>query len=197
LTQCRRHFGHTVRIEVEVRAEKKYAVEEFRRNIEESSCAILTNYSGISAEQLNTLRSELKQRKGKYQVVKNRLFSLAASDRGIDGISGLIDGQVGVVYAGEEESIDILKYLVKFRRDNDVLDLLGGILGGVVYEGKDLQALSRLPGMEVMRAKFAGVLKAPLSNFAQVMRSRLLSVLYVVNAIIEKRGENDDKTASE
>ena len=180
-----------------MRPEKKYAVEEFKRNIEENSCAILTNYAGISAEQLNAVRSELKQRKGKYQVVKNRLFSLAASESGIDGIRGLIDGQVGVVYMGEKESIDILKYLVKFRRGNDVLGLLGGVLGGTIYDGKDLQALSRLPGIEMMRARFAGALKAPLANFAQIMRSRLLSVLYVVNAIIEKRKGDGGEAAPE
>ncbi len=180
-----------------MRPEKKYAIEEFKRNIEENTCTILTDYTGISAEQLNTVRSELGQRKGKYQVIKNRLFALAASGSEIDEICGLIDGQVGVVYTGEEQFIDILKYLVKFRKDNEVLDLLGGVFGGNIYDGKDLRAISRLPDKEMMRARVVGVFKMPLSNFAQIMRGRLLSVLYVINAIIEKRKGDGDETSPE
>ena len=176
-----------------MRAEKKYAVEEFKKNLEKNSCAILTNYTGSSAEQLNSVRADLEGKNSRFQVVKNKLFVLAVSGSGNQPISELLNGQVGVVYTNEDQSIDILKYLVKFKKDNDVLKLLGGILDGNVYNGKELETLSKLPNKEMMRARVAGAFKSPLSNFAQIMRSRLLSILYVINAIIEKRKESNEE----
>lgn len=179
-----------------MRPEKRYAIEEFQRNLKENSCVILTGYTGISSEQLNAVRAELDHRNGKYQVVKKRLFSIAASEIGMDGVSALLDGQVGVVYTGEEHSIDVLKYLVKFKKDNNVLKLLGGILKGNKYNGKELETLSYLPSREVMRARVAAAFQSPLSSFARVLRSRLLSVLYVINAIVDKRKEEGDAAAA-
>jgi large subunit ribosomal protein L10 len=178
-----------------VRAEKKFAVELFQRNVEENPVAILTRYTGISSEKLNDVRAELGGRGSKFQVVKNRLFSLAASESGLDGLSSLLEGQVGVVYTSEEQSIDILKYLVQFKKEHDSLDLLGGVIDGNVYDGKSLQTLSRLPGKDMMRARFAGAIKQPLTGFAQVLRGRLTSVLHVINAIIEKRGQDGGPAA--
>ena len=175
-----------------MRPEKRYAIEEFQRNLKENSCVILTGYTGISSEELNTVRAELDRRNGKYQVVKKRLFSIAASEIEMDGVSALLDGQVGVVYTGEEQSIDVLKYLVKFKKDNNVLQLLGGVLEGNIYDGRKLEALSNLPSKETMRAWVAATFQSPLSSFARVLRSRLLSVLYVINAIIDKRKEGGD-----
>ena len=176
-----------------MRAEKKYAVEEFKKNFAESSCAILTNYTGSSAEQLNSVRADLEGKNSRFQVVKNKLFALAASESGNMSIPELLDGQVGVVYTDEEQSIDVLKYLVKFKKDNDALKLLGGILDGNVYSGTELETLSKLPSREMMRGMVAGAFRSPLSNFAQIMRGRLLSVLYVINAIIEKRKESGEE----
>jgi large subunit ribosomal protein L10 len=172
-----------------VRPEKKLAVEELQGYLRENPCAIFTNYSKISSERLNTVRNELEKKNSRFQVVKNRLFRIAASGAGIEGISTLLKGQVGVVFTREDQSVDVLKYLVKFKKDNEVLGLLGGVLDGTVYDAKSLETISRLPNKDAMRARFVGVLQAPLSKFAQVMRARLLSLLYVINAVIEKRKE--------
>ena len=170
-----------------MRPEKKFAVEELQGYLRENPCAILTDYSRISSERLKTVRAELDKKNSRFQVVKNRLFAIAASSAGIEGIGALLKGQVGVVFTKEDQSLDVLKYLVKFKKDNEVLSLLGGVLDGTVYDAKSLNAISRLPGKDAMRARFVGVLQAPLSKFAQVMRARLLSLLYVINAVIDKR----------
>jgi large subunit ribosomal protein L10 len=172
-----------------VRPEKKFEVEELRNYLKGNSCAIFTNYSRISSEKLNAVRSELGRKNSEFHVVKNRLFTIAASDAGITGIKEYLKGQVGVVFVNEEQSIDVLKFLVKYKKDNESLAILGGVLDGTVYNGKSLEAIAKLPGKDVMRAKLVGVLQAPLSKFAQVMRARLLCLPYVINAIIEKRKE--------
>lgn len=170
-----------------MRPEKKFAVEELQGYIKENPCLILTDYKRVPSEKLNAVRNEMSKKDSRFQVVKNRLFKIAASSSGISGIDSLLKGQIGVIFTKEDQSIEILKYLVKYKKENEILDILGGVLDGTVYDGKALENLSKLPGKDAMRAKFVGVLQAPLSKFAQVLRARLLSLLYVINAVIEKR----------
>lgn len=181
-----------------MRPEKKFAVEELQGYLKENPCTIITDYTKVKSEKLNAVRNELSKKNSRFQVVKNRLFEIAASSVGIEGIGSLLKGQVGIVFTKEDQSMDILKYLVKYKKDNEALNILGGVLDGTVYDGKALEAISRLPGKDAMRAKFVGLLQAPLSKFAQVMRARLLSLLYVINAVIEKRkGETAPETQPE
>ena len=177
-----------------MRAEKKYEVDELRNYLKENSCAILADYSRISSEKLNAVRNELSRKNSEFHVVKNRLFSIAASESGIKGLESYLKGQVAVFFAKEDQSMDLLKYLVKYKKDTETLAILGGVLDGNVYNGKSLEAIAKLPGKDAMRAKFVGVLQAPLSRFVQVMRARLLSLPYAINALIEKR-KNEPQAA--
>lgn len=180
-----------------MRPEKKYAVEQLRKSLRGNPCAILTNYTGVTAEQMNAVRSEFQKKNSSYQVVTNRLFTLAAAQEGIEGIGEMLEGQVGIVYTGEEQSVDILKYLVKFKKKNAAMSLLGGILDGSLYSAGELETLSRLPGKDMMRATVLGALQAPLSNFAQVAGQRLLSLLYALKAIIDKHSGGEAEPAEQ
>jgi large subunit ribosomal protein L10 len=116
-----------------VRAEKQFVIEELKAQIEGASAVVFTSYTGTSAEQMAALRGAVCEQNGRYLVVKNRLFVLAAKAAGLgDELPGF-EGQVGVVFSDEESSVPVLKALVEFHRANEVMALLGGFVAGSAY----------------------------------------------------------------
>jgi large subunit ribosomal protein L10 len=171
-----------------VRPEKQSVIEELKASIEGASAVIFTNYSGAGAEQMGALRGALREWSGRYMVVKNRLFALAAKAAGIEGELPGFGGQVGVTFGDEESSVPLLKALVAFHKANEAVALLGGLLSGKPYTADELKELSRLPAKPVMQAQMLGTLQAVPRGFVCVLAGRLRSLLYLINAYVEKRG---------
>ena len=171
-----------------MRPEKQSAVEELKAKIESATAVIFTGYTGASAEQMADLRAALDARHGRYVVVKNRLFALAARAVGLpDELPGF-QGQVGVALTDEESSIPVLKALVAFRREHEAVELLGGFVAGRPHSAAALKELSKLPSRPVMQAQVLGVLQAAPRGLVSVVAGRLRSVLYLLRAHVEKQG---------
>ena len=171
-----------------MRAEKQLVVEELKAKIESASAIIFTDYTRTGAERLAELRAALSDRNGRYMVVKNRLFALAAKAAGLpDELPGF-QGQVGVAFTDEESSIAVVKALVAFRREHEAVELLGGFVGGRSHSAAELKELSRLPSRPVMQAQVLGMLQAVPRGMVSVLAGRLRSFLYLVKARVEQEG---------
>ena len=171
-----------------MRTEKQIVIEELKASIEGATAVIFTNYSGAGAEQMGALRGTLQEQNGRYMVVKNRLFARAAKAAGLEGELPGFTGQVGVAFSDEESSVPVLKALVAFHRTNQAVALLGGFLSGKPCTAAELKELSKLPPKPVMQAQTLGTFLAVPRAFVFVLAGRLRSLLYLINAAIEKRG---------
>lgn len=171
-----------------MRAEKQVVIDELEAAIEGASAVIFTDYAGTSAERMRRLREALDEQQGRYLVVKNRLFARAAKAAGFEGELPGFAGQVGVAFCDEDASIPVLKALVDFHKEKETVVLLGGFVNQRPYTGAELRALSMLPPKPVMRAQFLGALQGGLRGLVMVLAGRLRSVLYVINAYIDKQG---------
>jgi large subunit ribosomal protein L10 len=77
------------------------------------------------------------------------------------------------------DPLDATKVVFQFSKDNEeILKVLGGKFDGQVYTGADLDALSKLPSLNELRAQFLGLLEAPMSQTLTVIDALLTSVLY-------------------
>ncbi len=171
-----------------MRTEKQFAIEELKERIEGATAVIFTDYAGAGAEQMVILRHALHERNGRYMVVKNRLFTLAAKAAGFESELPGFAGQVGVAFTDEESSVPVLKALVDFRKEHEAVALLGGFVGGKPYTADELKELSKLPPKPLMRAQVLGTFQVVPRGFVSVLAGRLRSVLHLINAYIEKQG---------
>ena len=174
-----------------MRAEKKYAVEELKKLIEQSNYFIFTDYSGAGAKKMDLLRNRLHKNSSRYMVVKNRLFALAARTYRLEEADHLLGGQVGVVFAQEESSIPALRALLDFSKEHKVVKILGGIFDGHRYPAEKLIQWARLPSKEILRAQTMGAIKAPLTQFVGVLRGQLQHLVCVLKAIAEEKDEEE------
>jgi large subunit ribosomal protein L10 len=169
-----------------VRAEKGFAVEEIGRLIDGSSSLILTSFAGLDSMRMDTFRGVVRDNSGRYFVVKNRTFGIAARQRGLGGLCELLAGQVGVVFSGEE-SLELLKAVVKFGKGNEELRILGGLFQGDVRSAGEMLAMAAMPPKGVAAAELVGALGCPLSELIHALSEAARSFVFVIGSIGDEK----------
>jgi large subunit ribosomal protein L10 len=179
-----------------VRPEKQYAVQEIKDRLGQGDTFVLTRFAGLTAEKLNEFRGALHEQSASYMVVKNRLLKIAAKEAGFEQLSDFIDGPVGIIFGSEEYS-GYLKEVVKFNKDNQLPEILGGYIEQQYFPAENVKILASLPSKEVLQSQLLGAMQAPISQFVSVLAQRLASFVRVIDAISKKKAEEGGPVAEE
>jgi len=166
---------------------KKIVVEEIAGRLNQADNLIVTNYKGLSAQDLNELRRELREVSGDYVVVKDSMVKRALSENQNEGIKEFIEGEVGVALDKKADAIHMARVLVKFSKDHGFLKIRGGLTGGTVLSKEDIKVLASLPSRETLLGMLANVLNAPIQGLAGALNAIICKVLYVLNAVKDKK----------
>ena len=169
------------------RPEKVAVVDEVKDRLDSSSAAILTEYRGLTVKEIATLRRSLTAAGGDFKIYKNTLVRFAVRDKGIEGIEDLLVGPTGIAFV-DGDAAAVAKALRDFARTNPNLVVKGGLLGTGVLSAAETTALAELPSREVLLARFAGGLAAPLQQFAGLLQALPRNMAYGLKALIDKSG---------
>lgn len=154
---------------------KEAKVAEIKEKLEKAQGVVLTKYQGLTVEQDTKLRKTLREAGIEYKVYKNTLVTLAAKELGYEGVVPFLEGPVSIAF-GYEDATAPARILNDFAKENKKLELKAGIVDGEVYDSEKVKQLASIPSKEVLLAKLLGSFKAPVSNFA-----------YLVKAISDKK----------
>lgn len=169
------------------RQQKELVVDELKNSFVTSQALFLVSYKGLSVEQLQSLRMQLRARGGHLKVAKARLMKLAAE--GIEGVQDLdsfFKEQIGVVSA-TNESPAVANVLSKFAKEHEALKLVVGCLDSHIISQNDIMRIANLPSREVLLAQVCGGIKAPIAGFVCVLNALLVRLLWVLKEIELKK----------
>jgi large subunit ribosomal protein L10 len=170
------------------RPEKVAVVEEVRTKLDSSSAAILTEYRGLKVKELADLRRSLRAVGGEYKVYKNTLVRFAARDLGLQELDPMLEGPTAIAFV-DGDAVTVAKALRDFARTNPNLVVKGGVLGSAILSAEDAGALADLPSREVLLARIAGGLAAPLQQFAGLLQALPRNFAYGLKALIDQKQE--------
>lgn len=176
------------------RAEKVAVVDEVRARLDASNAAILTEYRGLTVKDVAKLRDALRPIGGTYKIYKNTLVRFAARDLGIEGLDSLLEGPTAIAFV-DGDAAAVAKALRDFARANPILIVKGGVLGTTVLSAGETSALADLPSREVLLARLAGGLAAPMQRFAGLLQALPRNFAYGLKALIDQGGAPGGATA--
>ncbi|HYZ98496.1 MAG TPA: 50S ribosomal protein L10 [Acidimicrobiales bacterium] len=175
------------------RPEKVAVVDEVRERFESTSAALLTQYRGLDVTALADLRRALRQAGGEYKVYKNTLVRFAVEAAGLE-VKDLLTGPTAIAFVGERpdgapaDAALVAKALRDFARTNPSLVVKGGVLGGRALSADEARALADIEPREVLLARLAGALAAPMQSFAGLLQALPQDLAYGLQALIDKGG---------
>jgi len=169
------------------RAEKVAVVNEVRARLNDASGSVITEYRGLTVAQLADLRQRLAAAGGDYKVYKNTLVKLAISSGPHEALGDYLTGPTAIAFVHGDVSA-VAKALRDFARTNPALVIKGGLLDGSSLSTTDLTSLADLPSRDVLLARLAGAIAAPLQTFAGLLQALPRNLAYGLSALIDQQG---------
>jgi large subunit ribosomal protein L10 len=165
------------------REQKAQVVEEIAAQIAGAEAIYAADYRGLSVSQAAALRAALRNADATFRIVKNTLTLRAADKAGAEQVKALIEGPTAFTFVQGDPAL-AAKALDTFARQEQVLDVRGGVMAGEAIGADAFRQLARLPGRDQLNAQIAGVVAAPITGLVRGLGS-LLSGLAVALGQIE------------
>jgi len=170
----------------EVRPEKVAVVEDLEKRLRASDVVILTDYRGLTVDEIGTLRGRLREANIEYRVAKNTLLAIAAERCGYGGISSFLSGPTAVVF-GRDDPGPPARLLQEFIRQYRKLEIKGGVVSGETLDADAIRVLATLPSRLELLAKALGAIQAPLRAMVIVLNGPARGLVTALDALRAKR----------
>jgi large subunit ribosomal protein L10 len=167
------------------RPDKVAVVDEVRSRLDEADAVIVTEYRGLKVKDLASLRRGIGPLGAEYRVYKNTLVRLAASERP-ESFVDLLAGPTALTFV-QGDAAAVTKALRDFARANPLLVIKGGLLGNSVLGAQATAALADLPSREVLLARLAGAIAAPMQTLAGLLAAVPRNFAYGLAALRDER----------
>jgi len=168
------------------RTHKVEVVDEVKTRVGAATASIVSEYRGLTTAELAELRGTLAAVGGDYRIFKNTLVRLAIADGEYQPLSEYLNGPTALTFVQGDISA-VAKALRDFSRNNPLLVIKGGLADGSLLSPGDLSALADLPPREVLLARLAGALAAPMQQMAGLLQALPRNMAYGLSALIDQR----------
>lgn len=171
-----------------MRKEKQLLLDEIKEKIDAANAMIITSYSALKPNTSWKFRDELAKSGSQFEVVRKRVFLKAAEKSGIKIDEALLTGHIGVVFVQQPDTLASAKVVFKFSEENSkILEVLCGQVDGVMLPGSEVEMLSKLPGIDEMRAQLIGLLIAPMAQMLSVLEAVMAEPI----SILEQKSQQE------
>lgn len=170
-----------------MRPEKQSIIDELRGKVDDSVFVIVADFQGLTVGKTEVLRQRLAKADARIQVVKNRILGHIAKDSGLGAMRDHLTGPSAMVY-GKGDVTQAAKILKDFIKENERPVIKVGALEGAVLTAADVEQLASLPARETLLGMMVGTIAAPMSQLVGVFQQKVSSLLYVLQAAADKKG---------
>jgi large subunit ribosomal protein L10 len=150
------------------RAQKRELVAKLNEEWKSSGVLVVAHYKGMTVAQMTDFRRRVKEAGGVVKVTKNRLAKLALQGTDVGSVADLLKGQTCVAYSSDP--VSAARVSIKYAKENDKLVILGGAMGKTRLDGGGVKALADLPSLDELRGTLIGLLQAPASKIARILK---------------------------
>jgi len=176
------------------RPEKVAKVEELERHLKGASVVILTDYRGLTVDEIGALRARLREVDLEYRVAKNTLLTLAARRLGLAGLPTFLNGPTAVVFGRDDPGVPA-RVLQEFIRQYRKLEIKGGLVEGEALDAESVCALAALPSRAELLARVIGGIQGPLRMLVTVLSSTPRALVSTLDALRAQREAAEPKAA--
>jgi large subunit ribosomal protein L10 len=165
--------------------QKRERVAGYVDLLRKSQGVVLAEFGGLAMPGMNKLRDRIREAKGEVHVVKNSLAAIALREAGFSLPSGKMSGSTLIAF-GTSDIVAVAKAIADSAKESEFVRIKGGLLGTRLMTPEEVKALAALPSLPVLRARLAGVLKAPAGKIAGTLVAPARNMVGVLKAYADK-----------
>lgn len=172
------------------RPQKEQTVKELKEKLTRAKAVFLSDYRGLTHQQLESLRVNLKKVQGEFVVAKNTLFSLAFAEIFKDKFESIkehLKNPTATLLAYGDE-INVIKVFANFIKTHQLPKIKIGLFSGEITNEAQFNKLATLPTREVLLGTLVARLKSPLYGLHYALSWNLNRFVTVISNIKSKKG---------
>lgn len=167
------------------RTKKKELIEEYQDGLAAAPHAFLLSFKGITVPQATELRSRIREKGGKYRVVKNTLALIAVDGKGLAHLKDQFQGPTAVAYINDDV-VGLAKALTDFKKDVPAIEFKGGVVDGKPIAGADVDSLAKMPSREELMTKLVYLLQSPITRLARGLAAIPRQLVVVLDQVARR-----------
>ena len=168
------------------RTEKNDSIQAMAEQFQKVPHVIVTDFRGLTANQSSDLRRRIRAAGGSYQVVKNRLAKRASAGSATGQLASHLVGPCGLA-SHASDPVALAKVLTDFNKDNPQLRLVAGVVDGRdLVDAEGIKTLSRLPGLQEIRAQILALVQTPATMLVRLLSTPGTELARALDARREK-----------
>nr|WP_321256226.1 50S ribosomal protein L10 [uncultured Pseudodesulfovibrio sp.] len=168
------------------RQEKAQIIEQLHEKASRASIAVVTDFKGLSVEEMTILRAKCFEVGVDYQVVKNTLARLALKDTEHGELSEHMKENCAVAL-GYDDPVALAKALADFGKENKKFSMRFGTLEGQFLDSDGVKELSKMPSKPELLSSVLGTMQAVPRNFVCLFANIERKFLYALTAIKDQK----------
>ncbi len=165
--------------------QKKAVVAEVSEAISDAQAAIVAEYRGLTVSQMTELRRKAREANVFLRVVKNNLAKRAVEGSEFECMKDAFIGPVALAVSSDPAAV--AKVLDEFAKDNDLLKVTAGAMGGKLMTEAEIKALAKLPSREELLAILLATMQAPIQKFVQTLNEVPTSFVRALAAVRDSK----------
>ncbi|MEE9350697.1 MAG: 50S ribosomal protein L10 [Thiotrichaceae bacterium] len=165
---------------------KKQIVSEVAEVAATAHSAIAADYSGISVDDMTSLRAKAREDSVYLRVVKNNLARLALADTEFECMRDGLSGPMILAFSQEDPGA-AARVIKDFVKEQEKFEVKMIALGGELLESSQLETLSKMPTRDQAIAILMATLRAPVEKLARTMNEVPGKLVRVVAAVRDQK----------
>lgn len=162
---------------MKTKEQKKEQIKSGEAELAKSETVVVTNFNGLTANDMNAFRKAVRGLGGVVMVMKKRLLKLVFAAKGIEFNPKDFAGQAGVVFSPKDivETAGVVYKFGKPFAKKDIFKILGGfeIKAKKFMAGEEVKQIGQLPSREALLGQLAFMLTVPIKKLLFVMNEKV------------------------
>ena len=156
-----------------MRIEKVAILSEVVDRVKDSDYCFILDHGGETVAKMAKLRADLRKLDSRMLVVKNSFLAKAAKEKGwSDEVNAMLAGKTAIV-TGHGEPTAVAKAIMEFVKvSNGKASVKGADYDKKIVDAKMVEALSKVPGKNELRAMLLMLFKEPATRLARVLSEK-------------------------
>lgn len=144
----------------------------------------LFDFKGIPANEINTLRTNIKTTNAKIVISKNTLLKLALynSKYKIKVNSNQLINNTAILFT-DNNPVEAIKIIFKYIKDNNKADIKLGFAQSQELSPEKINQISSLPNLITLQTQFVSMLNNPIQRLVNLVNSPTQKIAIVLEEI--------------
>ncbi|MFQ6606986.1 MAG: 50S ribosomal protein L10 [Fidelibacterota bacterium] len=161
-------------------------VEGLSEKLKRATGIYVTDYLGLTVEDITELRRKLFENEIEYTVVKNTLAKISARNANLANIDDMLTGPTALALTYDDPTSPA-RVIKEFKQERDLPEVKGFIFEGKVMDQASFNSIANLPSRDQLLTQLIVGLSSPLTKIVFALKNSLSNVVHILNNLKETK----------